>query len=76
MCLAIPGKVIRIINGTDPIQYALIEVDGVQKEIGIAWVDVKVGEYILAHTGLAMSVIDEQEAMLTLNALKQIGDVK
>ena len=76
MCLAIPGKVIKIINESSPIKYALTDFDGIQKEICTAWVDVKEGDYILTHAGLAISVVDEQEAKLTLDALKRTGNVK
>lgn len=76
MCLAIPGKIIKVINPDMPIKYALIQFEGIQKEICIAWVDAKEGDYVLTHAGIAISVIDQNEANLTLEALKLTGDVR
>lgn len=76
MCLAIPGKIIKIINANSPIKYAVTDFEGVTKEICIAWVDAKEGDYILTHAGLAISVVNEEEAKLTLDALKRTGNVK
>ena len=38
----------------------------------IEWVDVKQGDYILAHAGIAISVVDEKEAEETLKDLKEL----
>ena len=40
--------------------------------ICIEWVDVKQGDYILAHAGIAISVVDEKEAEETLKDLKEL----
>ena len=49
MCLAIPGK-IKKING----QLAIVDFQGVQKEINISIVDVKIGDYVMVHAGFAI----------------------
>lgn len=40
--------------------------------ICIEWVDVKQGDYILTHAGIAISVVDEKEAEETLKDLKEL----
>ena len=45
---------------------------GILKNICIEWVDVKQGDYILAHAGIAISVVDEKEAEETLKDLKEL----
>ena len=35
-----------------------------------------VGAWVLVHVGFAMSVIDEDEAAKTLDALRQLGEVQ
>ncbi len=75
MCLAIPGRIIQIINPNDSIKQALVDFGGIRKEISIAWVDAHVGEYVLAHAGMAISVIDETEAQLTIEALNAVDGI-
>ena len=72
MCLAIPGKVIKVVNPDDLIRQAIVDFGGISKEICIAWVDAAEGDYILAHAGMAISVIDKEEAQKTVEALNLV----
>ncbi len=72
MCLAIPGKIVEIVNPFDALKQALVDFGGIQRDICIAWVEAEVGDYILAHAGMAISVIDEEEARLTIEALNMV----
>lgn len=76
MCLAIPGKILEIIESDDFLQEALVDFGGIRKNICIAWIDATEGDYVLAHAGMAISVIDEQEAELTRQALIAVGDLE
>ena len=76
MCLAIPGKIIQIIESDDFLQEALVDFGGIRKNICIAWIEATEGDYVLAHAGMAISVIDEQEAELTRQALIAVGDLE
>ncbi len=70
MCLALPAKVIEIKEDNN----ALIELDGVRKEISLALVsDVKVGEYVLIHVGYALNKVSEEEALKTLKMFAEAG---
>lgn len=68
MCLAIPALV-KSIDG----QLAEVDVGGVSRQVSI-WLtpQVKVGDYVLLHTGYAISIIDEAEAKETLKLLEQM----
>ncbi len=55
MCLAIPGKIIKINS-----QLATVEFRGVQKEINISIVDVKVGDYVMVHAGFAIEKMENE----------------
>ncbi len=69
MCLAVPSLV-KAIDG----QEAVVETSGVTRKIGIALTpDIKVGDYVLVHTGYAISVIDEREANETLKLLSEFA---
>ncbi len=49
---------------------------GIQKEVNLAMVpQAQVGDYVLVHVGVAISVVDEEEAKTTFKYLKQIGEV-
>jgi hydrogenase expression/formation protein HypC len=73
MCLAIPGKIIEIVDAEN--QIAKVDVGGVRRNINTGMLDdTQVGDYVLIHVGFAMSKIDEQQAEETLRVLKEIGD--
>jgi hydrogenase expression/formation protein HypC len=74
MCLAIPGKIIEIVDVENSI--AKVEVGGVRRNINIGMLDEKeaqIGNYVLIHVGFAMSRIDEHQAQETLRVLEEIG---
>ena len=49
---------------------------GVLKEVNLAFVpEAKVGEYVLVHVGLAISVVDEEEASKVFGYLKEMGEL-
>ncbi|MFZ1530270.1 MAG: HypC/HybG/HupF family hydrogenase formation chaperone [Ferruginibacter sp.] len=77
MCLAIPGKIISITNQLDEtFRYGKVSFDGITKEVNLCMVpEAAVGNYVLVHVGVAISVVDEEEAKQTFEYLKQINEV-
>jgi hydrogenase expression/formation protein HypC len=74
MCLAIPGKIVEIVDAENHL--AKVEVGGVKRNINIGMLDedgLAIGDYVLIHVGFAMSKIDEKEAEETLRVLNEIG---
>jgi hydrogenase expression/formation protein HypC len=74
MCLAIPGKIVEIVDEENRI--AKVDVGGVRRNINIGMLDAdnaRVGDYVLIHVGFAMSRINEHEAEETLRVLQEIG---
>jgi hydrogenase expression/formation protein HypC len=74
MCLAIPGKIVEIVDEENSI--AKVEVGGVRRNVNVGMLDredATVGNYVLIHVGFAMTKIDEQEAQETLRILEEIG---
>jgi hydrogenase expression/formation protein HypC len=72
MCLAIPGKIVEIIDAENFI--AKVEVGGVRRGVNIGMLDdVQIGDWVLVHVGFAMSKIDEKEAEETLRTLRELG---
>jgi len=71
MCLAIPA-LIKSING----QQAEVDIEGVRREVSLQLTpEARAGDYVLLHTGYAISVIDADEAEETLKLLRQISEV-
>jgi len=70
VCLAIPGKIIKIIKKDDlaSIDYG----DGTRRTANISLVDVKNGDYVLVHAGFAIERIDENEAKKTLELFREM----
>ena len=77
MCLAIPGKILRI-EGEDPMtKRAKVSFGGILKDANLACVpDARVGDYVLVHVGFAISVVDAAEAEKTFSYLKEIDGLK
>jgi len=74
MCLAIPGKIVEIVDAENDI--AKVEVGGVRRNINIGMLDkedARIDDYVLIHVGFAMSKIDEKEAEDTLRLLEELG---
>lgn len=75
MCLAIPGKIVEIVDVENRI--AKVEVGGVKRNVNIGMLpdnETHIGDYVLIHVGFAMSKVDEHEAEETLRILKELGE--
>jgi hydrogenase expression/formation protein HypC len=62
------------IAGDDPLlRTGKVSFGGILKEVNLACVpEANVGDYVIVHAGLAISVLDEEEAARTLEYLQQI----
>jgi hydrogenase expression/formation protein HypC len=70
MCLSIPARVLKI-NG----DIADVSVGGTIFKASLQMVEnVEVGDYILLHTGFAIQKIKEEDALQTLQILKELKD--
>ncbi len=71
MCLAVPGLV-ESIDG----DYAEVEFGGVQKRVCVTLLpDLKVGEYVIVHTGYAIERLDQEEAKKTLALFEEMANM-
>ena len=68
MCLAIPGKVVEL-RGL----IAIVDYGGVRREVRVDFVpDVKVGDYVIVHTGFAIEKMDEKAAKRSIEAWDEV----
>jgi len=77
MCLAIPGKILEIDAQIDNLfRTAKVSFGGIKKDINLCMIpDAKVGDFVLVHVGVAISKVDEEEAVKVFDYLKQMGEV-
>jgi len=70
MCLAIPGKIVEIDSDKS---HAIVDYgDGTKRKANVTLVKVNKGDYVLVHAGFAIEVLDETEAIKTLELFKEI----
>jgi hydrogenase expression/formation protein HypC len=77
MCLAIPGKIIEITSQLDDtFRNGKVSFGGINKQVNLRMVpEANVGDYVLVHVGVAISVVDEEEARKVFSYLKEMGEV-
>lgn len=72
MCLGIPAKVIELYQ-SNGMKMAKVDFGGALKEACMEYLpEVKVGDYTIVHVGFGLSILDEQEALETMQLLRQI----
>jgi hydrogenase expression/formation protein HypC len=55
------------------LKMAQVDFGGVVREICIEWLpEAQIGDYVLAHVGTALSLIDEESAKASLDAFEEI----
>jgi hydrogenase expression/formation protein HypC len=75
MCLAVPGKILSI-DETNPLKMAVVDFNGVKKEICIEWLpEAKTGDYVIAHVGTALSIVDDVSARASLETFNEIEEL-
>lgn len=70
MCLAVPGKVESVDGRT-----AIVDFGGVKREAVIDLMEpgsIKPGVYVLVHTGFVIQIMEEKEALETLETWREV----
>ncbi|ASI98148.1 HypC/HybG/HupF family hydrogenase formation chaperone [Thermococcus celer] len=71
MCLAVPGRIVEITG-----KVALVDFGGVRREARLDLLPgVKVGDYVIVHTGFAIEKLEEERAREILEAWAEVEDV-
>ena len=67
MCTAIPTKLVKRYG-----ERGIVEKDGLELEVDLSLVpEALTGDYLIIHVGLALSIMDEIEALETINLLSK-----
>jgi hydrogenase expression/formation protein HypC len=76
MCLGVPGKIVEMYE-KGGLHMAKVDFGGIFREACLDYVpEAQVGEYCIIHVGFAISLLNESEAMETLDLLRQIGAIE
>ncbi|KAA0006824.1 MAG: HypC/HybG/HupF family hydrogenase formation chaperone [Thermoplasmata archaeon] len=67
MCLAIPGRIVKIEG-----EHAVVDYGGAIRKANISLIDAKVGDYVIVHAGFAIQKLDEKEALETLKTWEEL----
>lgn len=70
MCLGIPALVLDRQGDLGRVDFG-----GTIRQANLSLVDAKVGEYVIVHAGFAIQILDEKEALETLELFREVfGD--
>jgi hydrogenase expression/formation protein HypC len=75
MCLAIPGKIVALLD--EERDLAVVEVLGVRRRVDLGLLQdnrPEQGDWVLIHVGFAMSKISEADALDQLRMLTSLGE--
>lgn len=77
MCLAIPGLILSVETiENDTVRIANVSFGGIVKKASLEMLpEAKKGDYVLVHVGVALSIIDEEEAQKVYQFLKDFGEL-
>ncbi len=75
MCLAIPARVLSI-QGEELMRSGKVSFSGVVKEVNLAFLpELKIGDYAIIHAGVAIAIVDPEEAEQTLQDLQNLQNI-
>lgn len=77
MCLAIPGRILTVTDDGALTRRGRVDFGGIVKEVSLAFVpEARIGDYVIVHVGVALSVVDEREAARVFEYLQEIEDTR
>lgn len=76
MCLAVPGEVLTIDESVPLLRQARVSFGGVVREVSLAMLpEARPGDFVLAHAGVGISIVDADEAAQLLEDLEQLAEM-
>lgn len=76
MCLAIPGKLVEIFD-EGGLKMGRLDYDGTVNRVCLEYVpEIELGQYALVHAGFAISILDEEEAIHSLDTWREFNQLR
>ncbi len=72
MCLAIPARILSIDGAKANVDFG----QGVVRDVNIALVDAKVGDYVIVHAGYALQIVEEKDALETISMWNSLLEIE
>lgn len=73
MCLAVPLKVSSVLSENE----AVVEIDSLKQKVNTSLIGgVREGDYLIVHTGFAIQILDQAEALFTLKLFDEIAEME
>jgi hydrogenase expression/formation protein HypC len=73
MCLGVPARILEI-DGSGLLAMGKVDFGGVVREVSLIYVpEAQVDDYVIIHAGFAISLLDEEEALQSLELLAEVG---
>ena len=69
MCVAFPGLVKKIKG-----QHAQVDFAGTLARVNLALVDAQVGDYVLVHAGMAIEVMQQEQALELTDLYRELEE--
>jgi hydrogenase expression/formation protein HypC len=76
MCLGVPGRITELYEAGG-LRMAKVDFGGVVREACMEYLpEAEIGQYAVIHVGFAISLLNEDEALQTLDLLREITDLE
>lgn len=76
MCLAIPGKILEVLEQGN-LRSARVQFGGIVRQVSLDFVpEAGLGDYVMVHVGFAISRVDPFEADRTYKLLQEMGMIE
>jgi hydrogenase expression/formation protein HypC len=75
MCLGIPGQVVELLNSDSLMSEAIVNFGGLKKKVNVSCIsELKIGEYVVVHAGVAIQKMNESEAAKLIDLLNELKE--
>jgi len=77
MCLAVPGRIISVLEDINlGLRRGRVDFSGIRKDVCLDYTpEARVGDYVLVHVGFALSVVDQEEAYRVFEVLRELDQL-
>jgi len=73
VCLGVPGEILERHAGPGGLEYGTVRFGAADRDVCLAYVpEAKVGDFVIVHVGLALTVLSRDEAEETFGYLEEM----
>ncbi len=73
MCLGVPGEILDLHPGAGGLRYGTVRFGAADRDVCLEYVpEAKVGDFVIVHVGLALSVLSPEDAAETFGYLEEM----